>query len=399
MSKIQLGVMFGSRSCEHEVSIISAVQLMRAADRQTYDVIPVYISKKGEFLYHPSLCQIEPFRDLDGVDRIARKVMLVRTEQGVEMLDTAGGFSKRKPIARIDFALPIVHGTNCEDGTLQGFFELLGLPYAGCDLLASALGMDKVACKKILEAAGLPVLPCVSFSARQWAAQGDQIARRIEEEIGYPVIVKPVNLGSSVGIKKAGDREQLLEAVTVASSFAGQLMAERAVEQLREMNCAVLGDSDAAEASVCEEPLMSDEILSYQDKYLGGGKVPEGTKGMSSLKRRLPAEISDEKSEEIRSLALRAFAAIGCSGVVRIDFLLDTMDQNRVYINELNTIPGSLAFYLFEATGMPYRELLDRLVSLGFSRQRKKNNLMFTLETNLLSQAQGFGAKGSQKLG
>ena len=392
--KTNVAVFFGGESVEHEVSIISAVQAMHAMDREKYEVIPVYISKQGMFFYHADMTEIEPFRDLDHLIRNSRKVLFVRTDNGVEMVDAVGGFSKRKALFRIDFAFPVVHGTNCEDGTLQGYFELLGLPYAGCDVLSSALGMDKVYFKNVLEANGLPVLPCVSFSGREWAANREQIAQRIEKELGYPVVVKPANLGSSVGIKKASDRSTLLEAISLAASFSGKILAEKAVEQLREINCAVLGDRDGAQASACEEPLMSDEILSYQDKYISGTKS-SGAKGMSSLKRRLPAEISPEKKEEIQNLALRTFEVCGFAGVTRIDFLMDTANGDQVYINEANTIPGSLAFYLWEADGMKYTQLLDRIIALGFVRQRRKQNLMFTVDTNILSTT-SFGTKGAK---
>ena len=218
---------------------------------------------------------------------------------------------------------------------------------------------------------------------------------RIAGGVGFPLIVKPANLGSSVGISKVNAEDELDEALSLASSFAETLLCERAIGKLREINCSVLGDREDAQASVCEEPLMEDEILSYTDKYMSGSSS-KGSKGMSSLKRKLPADLPAEKAEEIRSLSLRVFEALGCSGVARIDYLLDGEDGDRVYVNEINTIPGSLAFYLWEATGIPYKELLDRLVGLALRRARRRGNLMFTYDTNILSMG-GFGAKGCKK--
>lgn len=392
--KTNLAVFFGCSSVEHEVSIISAVQAMESMDRDKYNVIPVYVSKDGDMYTGQQLCTMKSYQNLSTLLQNCTRVTISREKGRVIMKEAEAGFFKRKPLAALDIAFPVVHGTNCEDGTLQGYFELLGLPYAGCDVLASALGMDKAAFKHILAAHGLPVLPCVTFTARSWVEDKTPILEKIQKAIGYPCIVKPVNLGSSVGISKADDPARLEEAVSLATSFAQDILVEKAIGNLREINCSVLGDQDDCKASVCEEPIMSDEILSYQDKYMSGGSKADktgGSKGMSSLKRRLPAEISPEKAAEIQEYAKGAFQAIGGAGVARIDFLMDTADNNRVYINEINTIPGSLAFYLWEATGIPYRELIDRLVELGFKRARNRANLMFTIETNLLSQAGDLG--------
>lgn len=392
--KTNLAVFFGCSSVEHEVSIISAVQAMESMDREKYSVIPIYVTKDGDMYTGQQLCTMKNYKDLPGLLRSCTRVTIARERGSVVMRETEASFFKRKPLAVLDFAFPVVHGTNCEDGTLQGYFELLGLPYAGCGVLASAVGMDKAVFKHVLAAHGLPVLPCVTFTARRWSEDKAPILEKIQKAIGFPCIVKPVNLGSSVGISKAEDAARLEEAVSLAASFAKDILVEKAVGSLREINCSVLGDADDCQASVCEEPVMSDEILSYQDKYLSGGSKADktsGSKGMSSLKRRLPADISPEKTAEIQEYAKEAFQAIDGAGVARIDFLMDTADNDRVYINEINTIPGSLAFYLWEATGLPYRQLIDRLVELGFKRARSRANLMFTIETNLLSQAGDLG--------
>lgn len=393
--KTKVAVFFGAASVEHEISVISAVQAMHSFDRERYDLVPVYVTKDRRFYTGNALFEMDSYKDIDALLSQCSHV-LVSSEGGAGLLfDAKGGFSRRKEVARFDVAFPIVHGTNGEDGSLQGFFEMLGVPYAGCDVISSALGMDKVRFKHILAAAGLPHLPCVSFKSRQWAEDPDAVRQSVEADVGYPLIVKPANLGSSVGISKVASPEELEEAVSLAASFAETVLCERAVGRLREINCSVLGDRDGAEASVCEEPFMEDEILSYTDKYMSNSST-KGSKGMSSLKRKLPADLPQEKSDEIRALSVKVFDALGCSGVARIDYLLDGEDQDRVYVNEINTIPGSLAFYLWEASGVPYRELLDRLVGLALRRARRRENLMFTYETNILSMG-GFGSKGCKK--
>ena len=324
----------------------------------------------------------------------SEKVTLIRSGNDVVMHSLVeGGIFKKKPQDKIiNVAFPVVHGTNCEDGTLQGYLEFLGLPYVGCDVLSSAVGMDKAVFKSVLRDAGLPVLPCITFKAREYADDKESIIEKCEKEFGYPVIVKPVNLGSSVGISKADNRNSLIDAIDLAVSFADTVLVEHAVTAIREINCSVVGDTDSCEASVCEEPVMTDEILSYEDKYTSNSKG--GSKGMASLKRKIPADISEEKTEEIRSLAKKIFKAMGASGVCRIDFIIDT-DTNKVYANEANTIPGSLSFYLWEATGVKYPELIDKLISLAFRRNRNRENLTFTIDTNILSGV-SFGTKGAK---
>lgn len=393
--KTNVAVFFGAASVEHEISVISAVQAMHSFDREKYHLIPVYITKDRRMFTGSVLFEMDSYQDIDAMLGECRQVLL-SSKDGVGLLyEQKGGLSRRKELGRFDVAFPILHGTGGEDGGIQGLFEMLGVPYTGCDVISSALGMDKVRFKHILAAAGLPHLPCVSFSSRQWAENPDEVHASLAQQVGYPLIVKPANLGSSVGISKVGSPEELDEALSLAASFAETLLCERAVSHLREINCSVLGDRDGAEASVCEEPFMEDEILSYTDKYMSGGSS-KGSKGMSSLKRKLPADISEEKSGEIRALSLRVFEALGCAGVARIDYLLDVDDDNRVYVNEINTIPGSLAFYLWEATGVPYKELLDRVVGLALRRARRRQNLMFTYDTNILSMG-SFGAKGCKK--
>ena len=298
-------------------------------------------------------------------------------------------------LAQIDVALPAVHGTNVEDGAFQGFLQTLGVPYASCDVLSSAVGMDKYVMKTVFKDNDIPVLPCVVTDIKEYTKTPDEIVARIEAKTTYPVIIKPVNLGSSVGIRKAKNREELVEALEYGFTFAIRVLVENAVTQLKEINCSVIGDYEDAEASECEEPVANDEILSYQDKYVSGSKSGGGKSGMASLKRKIPADISPEMREEIRTLAVKAFKCLGCSGVARIDFMLDMAD-NRIYLNEINTIPGSLSFYLWEPMGVKYSQLLDRMIMLAFKRERENKSISFSFDTNILENITLGGAKGAK---
>lgn len=389
--KTNMAVFFGCRSVEHEVSVISAVQAMNAIDRKKYEVIPVYVTKEGEMFTSPLLFDIESFKgNLDELVKKCEQVTFIRLKNKTVMRSFASGLFKKCRDTVIDLAFPIVHGTNCEDGTMAGYFEFLNLPYISCDIISAAVGMDKAVFKSVLKSAGLPVLDCMTFRSREFSADKEHFIREIGKKIGYPLIIKPANLGSSVGITKVNSESELESAISLAASFAEKILAERAIENLREINCSVLGDADSCIASVCEEPFMHDEILSYADKYEGNSK----SKGMASLGRKIPADISEELSEKIRGLSVDIMKATGSSGVVRIDYLLDSK-SGEVFANEINTIPGSLAFYLWEASGIKYTELIDRLCDIAFKRQRNRDNLTFTIKTNILSGA-SFGSKGSK---
>ena len=392
--KINMGVFFGGSSVEHEVAIISAVQAMSYINREKYNIIPIYITKSGEMYWGEDLTNMESYKDIPALLKKCIQVAVVAQNNSCVIKPVNKGVFCKLKDTTIQIAFPIVHGTNCEDGSLQGFFETMRIAYIGCDVVSSAAGMDKAMFKSVCKDAGLPVLPCKSFRARYWFEEKDKVVKELEESIGYPMIIKPANLGSSVGISKASDRAGLIESIDLASSFAEKLLAERAVTSLREINCSVLGDADENEASVCEEPFMSNEILSYEDKYMSSGKG--GSKGMASVTRKCPADISEEKANEIRKLSKKVFSTLGCSGVSRIDYLLDTSDNDRVYINEINTIPGSLAFYLWEASGLKYTDMIDRLVEIAYKRARNRSNTMFTIDTNLLSGAPSFGVKGAK---
>ncbi len=395
--KTRVAVLFGGHSVEHEVSIISGLQALGALDTEKYDAFPLYITKDNCFFVGENLRKVQSFRNMETCLAEATRVLPVPGDGCVELWRHPAKKFGNNVMAAFDVAIPVVHGTNVEDGTLMGYLELLGVPYAACDVTSSALGMDKYMMKAALKQAGVPVLDALQYSGKDYAVDGDRILEEIEGKIGYPVIVKPVNLGSSVGISKAKDRAALIDAMDLAVSFSARVLVERAVPNLREINCSVLGDSEDARASACEEPLNAEDILTFSDKYLSGGSKKTGVSGgMSDLKRRCPADLPEGMTQRVQSLAVETFKALGCLGVARIDFLNDK-ETGELWVNEINTIPGSLSFYLWQEVGVSFAQLMDELVQLAFKRQRQRDALTFTYDSNIL---EGFGgtkgAKGSK---
>lgn len=407
MQKIRLGVIYGGPSVEHEIAIISAVQAMAAADAAKYDVIPIYISKAGLWYTGEALKEMANYADLPGLLAQCRQVHMT-ADRGAHKLTWRGqGLFAKEQELPLDVLLPVMHGAHGEDGCLQGFLELLNIPYAGPGVLAAAVGMDKIMMKNVLAANGLPVLPMVWFTADEWFADPAAQLQKVEQAFGYPVIVKPANLGSSVGIARAADAAELEQALNDAAAFSGRLLVEPCLDARREINCSVLGHGAATRASVCEEPLTDNAFLTYQDKYMsGGGKAAKGGKlgekaggakaGMGSSKRQIPAELAPEVTAEIQNLSQRAFVALDGCGVARIDVMIDE-SCGKIYLNEINTIPGSLSFYLWQASGLDFPALIDELVEAALWRQRAKDKLTFSYDTNILASfAVGGGAKGAK---
>ena len=409
--KLKVAVLFGGNSTEHEISIISALQAIQSLDPQKYDVIPIYVTKNNEFYTGYAVGDIAYYRgDIKDLLKISQRVLLVNDGNRVKLIAYPRKRFSNGYVDYIDVAFPIVHGTNVEDGTLQGFLKMLNIPYVGCDVLSSAVGMDKYVMKTVLKDNGIPVLDCKCYTGSQYDFDNEAVVNEIEAAIGYPVIVKPVNLGSSIGISKANDRAKLFEALDTAFCYAGKVLVERAVQNLKEINCSVLGDYENAEASECEEPINADEILSFKDKYLGqsgsggakdgklgaksGAKGSKGS-GMASLSRKIPADITEEQRDTIRTLAVKAFRVLGCSGVSRIDFMMDSA-TGEIWLNEINTIPGSLSFYLWEPVGVPYGELLDRMIRLALKREREEESITYAFDSNVLQGVSFGGAKGAK---
>ena len=391
--KTTIGVFFGGRSTEHEISVISANQAMAAIDRDKYDIVPVYITKQGKWYTGEVLTDVKNYRNLNALLAQCTEVYM-RPIFGDYKL-----YKNRKPLfgsdvaATLDLAIPVLHGSNGEDGIFEGVLETIGLPYAGCNTLASANGMDKITMKMILAADGLPVVDYVWFTDKQWFSRRDELIEKIESKLGYPVIVKPANLGSSVGIGRAENREQLLERVDDARRYSTRVIVEDMVENLQEINCAVLGDCDDYITSVLEEPIKSGEILSYQDKYMGGSK---DNRGMHAAAKRIPADLPADETERIRTLAGETFRVLSCHGVSRVDMMIDAKTRD-IYVNEINTIPGSLSFYLWKPVGIDFTELMERLVKLALKRKREQSAKTVSYDANIFAMGGGVkGAKGAK---
>lgn len=406
-----VAVLFGGRSVEHEVSIITAQQTMDALEVAGYKVLPVFLAKDGAWFAGRPLRDLSLFRDpsvrfdsLSGVHRAA--LSPDRTARLLTLHPYAKrGFFKRDPELWADVFFPCLHGTFGEDGCLAGLFEMADVPYVGCGLLASALAMDKIQSKALCRASGIPVLDCVWTSRPAWKHDPLAFLKQVEAAFSYPVIVKPCNLGSSIGVKRCLDSAGLREAIDTALVLDERCLVEPALVNFREVNCSVIGPPNTA--SVCEMPHYKGDLLNFESKYSSGGKSGKhaggkmtaagmgkaaGAKagmsaaGMASLNRTIPAPIGEALTEEARRLAVAAFTAIGGEGISRIDFLLDDTD-GRLYFNEINPLPGSLAYYLWEASGVAFDQLVTRLVNAALARHEGRRSTQFAMDVNLLHPA------------
>lgn len=359
--KLRIGVLFGGQSGEHEVSLTSARAVMAALDREKYEVVPIGITKDGRWLFGgPVLATLEAAADQSllptGTDRSVSPV----EADAAALVPTDESFSLLHKQHALDVVFPVMHGPMGEDGTIQGMLELSGLPYVGCGVLASAVGMDKAMMKAAFAAAGLPQVPWLLVRKIDWQRNPEQVYATIEERLRYPVFVKPANMGSSVGVSKATDRASLQQALEVAASYDRRIVVEQGIDA-REIEVSVLGNDDPI-ASVPGEIVPSNDWYDYNAKYIAG-----------ESKTLLPAPISEELTEQVRSMAIRAFAAIDGSGLSRVDFLLERTTET-LYLNEVNTMPGftSISMYakMWQASGISYTELLDRLIELALERHR-----------------------------
>lgn len=387
--KIKVGVIFGGETVEHEVSVISAVQAMEHINRDKYEVIPIYISKDRIWYTGQMLTDIEVYKDFNDLKKYAKEVVLTKTKDGFFLQKTKGLF--RRNVTDIDVAFPIVHGNNAEDGTLQGYLDSVGIPYVGSRVLGSALGQDKIIMKQVFKDMKLPIVDYVWFFDSEYADDSEKIFEEVKK-LGYPVIVKPATLGSSVGITYVKSEKELANAIEEAMKYDIKVVVEKAVENLVEVNCSVFGNYSYQETSVIEEVTSDDEFLTYADKYIGGskGKLNGASKGMASASRIIPARISKDLENKIKETSKKAFKALNLGGVCRIDYLIDK-ETNKFYINEPNTIPGSLAFYLWEPTGKPYSELLDEMITLCIKDYKNRAKKIYSFESNILS---NYGVKG-----
>lgn len=420
-SGLRVGVAFGGRSVEHDVSIITGLQALGVLSER-HTPVPIYIARSGRWYTGEALQELSVYQR-DGADPDAEEVhfdlhngrLLTAAPGGGRGAGGSGGGgllrSRRssgggasQPI-ELDVVVLATHGTQGEDGCLQGALELARLPYVGPPVGAAAAAMDKVTTKAILAQAGLPALEHLALRREQWEQDGAAVRARVRERVGFPLYVKPASLGSSVGVSRCASDTELGEALELVFELDRTCLLEPAVEGGIEVNCAVIGRPGAdARASICEQPIAAKEFLSFEDKYMGaGGGKGEGlasdhghsARGMKSAQRLIPAPIPDELTAQVRDLACRAFTAFGCGGVTRVDFLIDA-DQ-RVYINELNTIPGSFSFYLWEPAGLPFADLMDELIDFALADHRETLRTTTVFATNLLAARAAGGSKVGEK--
>ncbi|MBR3855096.1 MAG: D-alanine--D-alanine ligase [Bacteroidaceae bacterium] len=394
--KTNVGVVFGGRSVENEISVITANQAIQAMDKEKYNIIPIYITKEGKWYSGDALFDVSNYRDTKRLLAMCEEVYMKPLYGDTNLYRTKKSLFGKEVVAKLDVILPALHGTNCEDGTFQGVMEFSGIPYTGCNTLASANGMDKITMKMILKECGIPVIDYCWFSDKEWDDKKDDTVARIENKLGYPVIVKPANSGSSVGIRAAHNREELIDAIDYAISFTSRVIIEKYVQKLKEVNCAVLGNYYECQPSVCEVPVRSGEILSYQDKYMnGGGKQSEG---MRSTVREIPANLPEASTKFIQKAACDTFRALSCDGVARIDFIIDEATGD-IFVNEINTIPGSLSFYLWEYSGINFGTLIDKLIDIALRRKQDAGFKAVNYGENIFAAGGSGGAKMGGKMG
>jgi D-alanine-D-alanine ligase len=360
--KIRLGILFGGRSGEHDVSLISAASVMKALDPEKYEIVPVGITRDGHWRVGSGAVQLLP-QVLESGDPVTPSV----DPAGPKLLPLASLTPATRSGTEVDVVFPVLHGTFGEDGTVQGLLELADLPYVGAGVLASAVGMDKDVMKRLFRDAGLPVVPWVLVLRADWEKHPAAVRKRIENPLRYPLFVKPANLGSSVGISKVPTRRELPGAMNLAGQYDRKILVENAIAA-REIECSVLGN-DAPQASVPGEVVPVNEFYDYEAKY-----IKEGSELI------IPARLTPRQTKRVQEVAIRAFQAIDGAGMARVDFLLDRK-TGKVYVNEINTIPGftSISMYpkLWEASGVSYSELLDRLIDLALERHREKFHTRF----------------------
>jgi D-alanine-D-alanine ligase len=359
--KIRVGVLFGGRSAEHEVSLVSAASIINALDKEKYDVFPIGITPDGRWLSSQDALAL--LKEKAPVDNQPEHLILPDPrKQGLVNINTLA----TPDTQHIDVVFPVMHGTFGEDGTIQGLLELAEVPYVGAGVLGSAVGMDKVIQKQVLENAKIRVAQGIAFSSTEFERDQEKIVRRIEQELQYPCFVKPANTGSSVGISKAHNRQEMLDAVALAAQYDRKILVEKSIEKAREIECSVLGNDDP-KASVLGEIIPSNEFYDYDAKYVDGKSTAI-----------IPAKLPTWAVKKIQYVACKAFKILDCAGMARVDFLVQ-MSGLKIYLNEINTIPGFTSISMFpklwEASGLTYAGLLDKLIELAIERHRAKTKL------------------------
>lgn len=375
-----IGVFFGSRSPEHDISIITGQLIISGLKKLGFPVVPVYIDKQGRWFLDSEFGELKSFTgsklNLDNFEQYT----LDLEQSKDKLVFNQKGFLGKTLI--VDVAFPALHGSNGEDGTIQGLFEMFNVPYVGCGVASSAIAMDKVLTKQILKVNNIPTSEFKSFSKAEWDKGYDGILNDIEAALKFPVIVKPPLLGSSIGIAKATNRKDLVQAVETAFYYGNQVLVEDCVENLMDITCAVMGN-DEPTASLLQESVVSSEVLSFSDKYLtdGGSQLGNAQKSMV-----IPARISAQLTEQIRASALAAFKALNCTGIARVDFLLNRQ-TSEYFVSEINTLPGTLYHHLWDKSGVQFSQLLTRLITLGEEAHAAKNRYATVFESELLKMA------------
>lgn len=396
--KINVGVIFGGETVEHEVSIISAIQAMNKIDEEKYEVVPIYITKDREWYTGDMLKDIDVYQDLNLIKKYGKNVVLYY-KNGSYVLQSKGLF--KNIVKEIDIAFPVVHGTNVEDGVLQGYLQTIGIPYVGPNVYGAVAGQDKAIMKDIWNGANLPMTKYVWFYDIDYRENSEEVVKKVEK-LKYPVIVKPATTGSSVGISVCENKQQLKEAIDEAIQYDNKIVVEEVVKNLKEVNIAVMGNYEHQKVSEIEEVLSGNKFLTFNDKYIGSGKTKgskktgvKTSKGMVSANRKLPADIDDKTRAKVEKIAVAAFKALGSSGNSRIDFLID-QDTNEVYINEINSIPGSLAFYLWDAKDIDFTNVLDEMINIGIKEYKKRVSKVHSFDSNILAGFASNGIKGAK---
>ena len=398
MSKHNVALIFGGCTPEHEVSIVTAHQVYLAL-QENHHVIPIYVTKNGEWLTGDALRDLSVFTDGTLPHPPDFDKITIEFHPEPQFVITGKHWigknvQKRTPLP-VDVVFPAIHGMHGEDGTLQGLLELMNLPYVGAGVVGSAAGMDKIIMKAILGENALPVLPYLYWTRHDWETQRNAVLKEVDATLDYPLFVKPAMSGSSIGVSHVKNQAELCTAAEVAGQYSRRILVEKAVERPLEINCAVMG-LDELIPSVCEQPVTHTQFLSFDDKYI---HQESENSGMAGAERKIPAPISEELTLHIHSLATRTFRVLDCAGVARVDFLVDT--EHNVYVNEINTIPGSYSYYLWTHQDIGFPKLVSELIDLAFKAHTQKNSLTYTYTTNLLSQAGASLAKLKQgeKLG
>lgn len=398
----RLGVVFGSRSVEHEVSIISACQLMAAADPQKFQVVPLYIDKRGRWWTGQVLTDIATYKDLD--------LSAPESDSNLASQISPVNFSPDPTQDHgVDVVISALHGGMGEDGTISGLMALANIPFAAPHVVAAGAAIDKIVTKHLCQAANIPVTPYIWFTREQWQADRSQCIEQAQK-LQFPLFVKPAALGSSVGVSRVTTVQELEAAVELAATFDTRLIIEQGAHDCIEVNISVLQTADGPRTSVTEQPIKSADFLSYEDKYGGGASstsssassngsksgASKASKGMASLSRRIPAPIAPTLTEKIEAAAKKIWTLIDGSGVARIDFFANPSTE-EFFLGELNMPPGSLAFYLWEKTNVPYTEMIDLMVEAALARAAQQAQLSTTFESNILANQVSSGQAGSKR--